>query len=71
MARDESYFTHLFRMLGEVFRCTDTVVAMLHNRREIISLAKLAKAVQVKNRSIGWCHFVEKKLDTGRRDQGG
>jgi hypothetical protein len=36
-------------MLGEVFRCTDTVVAMLFNRREIVSLSKLSKAVQVEN----------------------
>jgi hypothetical protein len=39
----------LCRMLGEVFRCTDTVVAMLFNRREIVSLPKLSKAVQVTN----------------------
>jgi hypothetical protein len=38
-------------MLGEVFRCTDTVVAMLFNRREIVSLSKLSKAVQVGNPS--------------------
>jgi|688.fasta_scaffold474189_1 hypothetical protein len=38
-------------MLGEVFRCTDTVVAMLFNRREIVSLSKLSKAVQVTNPS--------------------
>jgi hypothetical protein len=35
-------------MLAEVFRCTDTVVAMLFNRREIISQQKLGKAVQVR-----------------------
>ena len=34
-------------MLAEVFRCTDTVVAMLYNRKEIVSLAKMSKAVQV------------------------
>jgi hypothetical protein len=39
----------LCRMLVEVFRCTDTVVAMLFNRREIVSLSKLSKAVQVGN----------------------
>ena len=33
-------------MLAEVFRCTDTVVSMLFNRREPIIFPKLAKSVQ-------------------------
>ena len=33
-------------MLAEVFRCTDTIVSMLHNRKERIVLEKLTKAVQ-------------------------
>eukprot|EP00090_Calanus_glacialis_P004164 TRINITY_DN13076_c0_g1_i1.p1 TRINITY_DN13076_c0_g1~~TRINITY_DN13076_c0_g1_i1.p1 ORF type:complete len:792 (-),score=290.26 TRINITY_DN13076_c0_g1_i1:145-2520(-) len=34
-----------YRMLGEVFRCTDTVVSMLNNRKEIINLDKVSKSV--------------------------
>jgi len=35
-----------YKFLGEVFRCTDTVISMLHNRREMITLEKIKKAVQ-------------------------
>lgn len=35
-----------YKLLEEVFRCTDTVVSMLHNRREMISLEKIKNAVQ-------------------------
>jgi len=34
-----------YRMLGEVFRCTDTVVSMLNNRKEVINLDKVSKSV--------------------------
>jgi len=35
-----------YKFLGEVFRCADTVISMLHNRQEIITLEKIKKAVQ-------------------------
>jgi len=35
-----------YRLLAEVFRCTDTVASMLFNRKERIVLPKLTKAVQ-------------------------
>ncbi|PSN40984.1 hypothetical protein C0J52_11001 [Blattella germanica] len=35
-----------YNHLTEVFRCVDTVSAMLHNRREVISFKKLKPAVQ-------------------------
>ncbi|XP_033212885.1 DNA replication factor Cdt1 isoform X2 [Belonocnema kinseyi] len=35
-----------YRFLAEVFRCIDTVVAMLFNRKEIITFKKLKPAVQ-------------------------
>eukprot|EP00092_Neocalanus_flemingeri_P017974 GFUD01019450.1.p1 GENE.GFUD01019450.1~~GFUD01019450.1.p1 ORF type:complete len:795 (+),score=253.52 GFUD01019450.1:60-2444(+) len=34
-----------YRFLAEVFRCTDTVVSMLNNRKEIINLDKVSKSV--------------------------
>jgi len=34
-----------YKMLAEVFRCSDTVVSMLHNRKEVINLDKLSKNV--------------------------
>jgi len=34
-----------YRMLAEVFRCTDTVVSMLNNRKEVINLDKVSKSV--------------------------
>merc|ERR550519_735428 len=37
---------HTYKLLGEIFRCTDTVMGMLHNRREIVTLEKIKKAVQ-------------------------
>jgi len=35
-----------YKFLAEVFRCTDTIAAMLHNRKEIITVEKLKTAVQ-------------------------
>ena len=35
-----------YKFLGEVFKCTDTVISMLHNRQEVITLEKIKKAVQ-------------------------
>jgi len=37
---------YTYKLLAEVFRCTDTIMGMLHNRREIATLEKLKKAVQ-------------------------
>jgi len=34
-----------YRFLAEVFRCTDTVVSMLNNRKEVINLDKVSKSV--------------------------
>ena len=34
-----------YKMLAEVFRCSDTVVSMLHNRKEVINMDKLSKNV--------------------------
>ena len=36
---------NVHRMLGKVFRCTDTVVSMLNNRKEVINLDKVSKSV--------------------------
>ena len=35
-----------YKLLGEKFRCADTVVNMLQKRREVCTLSKLKKAVQ-------------------------
>lgn len=37
---------YTYKFLAEVFRCTDTISAMLHNRKEIISVEKMKVAVQ-------------------------
>jgi len=37
---------YTYKFLAEVFRCTDTIAAMLHNRKEIITVEKLKTAVQ-------------------------
>jgi len=37
---------YTYKFLAEVFRCTDTIAAMLHNRKEIITVEKLKVAVQ-------------------------
>jgi len=34
-----------YKLLAEVFRCTDTVVSMLNNRKEVINLDQLSKSV--------------------------
>jgi chromatin licensing and DNA replication factor 1 len=35
-----------YKILAEVFRCLETVVVMLHNRKECIYFSKLKPAVQ-------------------------
>jgi len=35
-----------YKFLAEVFRCTETIAAMLHNRKEVITVDKLKGAVQ-------------------------
>lgn len=37
---------YTYKFLAEVFRCTDTIAAMLHNRKEIITVEKMKTAVQ-------------------------
>jgi len=37
---------YTYKFLAEVFRCTDTIAAMLHNRKEIITVDKMKTAVQ-------------------------
>jgi len=37
---------YTYKFLAEVFRCTDTITAMLHNRKEIITVDKMKVAVQ-------------------------
>jgi len=45
--KDENFpLPYTYKFLAEVFRCTDTIAAMLHNRKEIITVEKLKTAVQ-------------------------
>jgi len=45
-ATDSLPLPHSYKVLVDTFRCTDTVVAMMHNRQERITLSKVRKAVQ-------------------------
>lgn len=45
-ASDTLPLPYSYKFLLEVFRCTDTVVAMMHNRQERITIDKIRKAVQ-------------------------
>ena len=41
---------YTYSFLAEVFRCTETIAAMLHNRQEVITVEKLKKGVETMTR---------------------
>lgn len=47
-----------YRHLAELFRCVDTVVSLLFNRKEVITFKKLQPAVQEMSRKYGSLLFV-------------
>jgi len=51
-----------YKFLAEVFRCTDTIAAMLHNRKEAITVEKMKVSVQQmmrKNFSLGYLKQIK------------
>jgi len=51
-------FTYSF--LAEVFRCTETIAAMLHNRQEVITVEKLKKGVETMTRKNFQLDFLKR-----------
>ena len=46
--------------MAEVFRCTETIAAMLHNRQEVITVEKLKKGVETMTRKNFQLDFLKR-----------